>query len=337
MNTVGVDIGNSSIKIVEVGKQGNELQLIHAGIAAIPPRILLSESNLDQEELSRTLKKLFNDCDIKMKDVNVSLLESQLFTRIIEMPQLSDKELVQALRWEAEQYIPMPLDEVNMDFAVLEKQKNGSKMQVLLVAAPLRLLDKYLIAFERAGLDVKAFENEALTLGRLFSDPQKNILVIDMGESTTGLYIFHQTVLSMVRTISIGSAMLSKAILTELNLPMQQAEEYKKTYGMDSAQLEGKIFHVLQPIIDNMFTDVQQSFTFFKEKHPDEVMSRIVVTGGGSQLPKLASYIQEKMVIETIVGNPWERFVVDQKIAEQYTQEVTSFSVATGLAIRDLV
>lgn len=337
MNSVGIDIGSSSIKVVEVGKNGREMQVLHAGITVIPSRMLLSESALDQEELARTLKKMLADCDIKTKDANISLMESQLFTRIIEMPQLSEKELQQALRWEAEQYIPLPLDEVNMDYAILEKEKNSKKMQVMIVAAPLRLLDKYVKLFKLANIYAPVFENESLSLFRLFKDPILNILIVDIGETATGLTIFNKEVFFMSRTISIGSMLFSKALSTELNIPLVQAEEYKRTYGLESAQPEGKVAQTIYPIVENILVDIQQSLSYFKEKHLDEVLSRIVLTGGGAQLPHLASYIQEKTLIETVIGNPWQNFIVEKKVADLYAKDLPSFSVATGLAIRDLV
>lgn len=143
--------------------------------------------------------------------------------------------------------------------------------------------------------------------------------------------------LVLVRAISLGSGAFTKALMTEMNLPLQQAEEYKRTYGLNPSQLEGKINKVLSPILETLINELTQSFTYFKEKHPEEVISRIVLAGGGGMLPFLPQYLQERLQIETTIGNPWQRVPVTSGVNQQYGSMAPVFGVATGLAVRDFI
>lgn len=335
---LGLDIGSANIKAVEVAKEGKGIKVVNAALFPTPPRAFLSEAEVDQEELARTIKTLLRDAGIKNRESYVSLLESQVISRIIETPRLSDKELAQSLRWEAEQYIPLPLDEVNMDFVVLQKSEKEEKMKVLLIAAPLTLIEKYLKIIGLAGLEIRALETEGLALFRLssFAAETGNILLVNLGANSSSFYLIKGQILVLARLVGSGGSLLSRALVSDLNLPLERAEEYKKTYGLDSSQMEGKIVSTLQPLIDNLVTEISQSLAFFKEKYPEEIISRIVLTGGGSLLPGFSSYLQEKLGLEVVLGNPWENFLLEEKVASQFSGQETLFSVATGMAVRDI-
>src|SRR3989344_2825262 len=176
-NYLGIDIGTSHIKFVETAVNGKSYEIVKAYMMPAVTKALFSESTADFEELARQIKMGLKDSGITLRRCNASLLESQVFTRIIEMPLLSDKELIQALRWEAERYIPLPLEEVNMDFAVLARYPDRKKMEVLLVASPIHTIQKYIKIFELAGIIIDALENEALPLLRVYKDTNANYAI----------------------------------------------------------------------------------------------------------------------------------------------------------------
>lgn len=333
---VGLDIGFTNIKVVELGGETEKIQVLKAVFTPTPSRGLSSEAESDKEKLAATLKKLFKDSGIKNRKVNVALAEHQVFTRIVETPKLSEKELAQSLRWEAEQYIPLPLEEVNMDFAVIERLEDQEKMKVLLVASPLRLIEKYMAILEEASLEVKVLESESLALYRLFQNAKENVLVIDLGSTSTSFYLMKKEVLLLARTVPNGSAVLTKALTTDLTLPVKQAEEYKRTYGLNTTVLEGKVAAILTPLIDNLILEIRQNLLFLQEKYREEAITEILVTGGGVFLPGLIDYLKEKLQIPVSVANPWQQFTLAETVQRQFVNEETIFSVATGLAMRDL-
>ncbi|KKR50327.1 MAG: Type IV pilus assembly protein PilM [Microgenomates group bacterium GW2011_GWC1_41_8] len=331
---IGIDIGSTQIKAVEVELRNKQPQVVRAVVAPLKTSII-SESDVDMEEIAQMLKQVLRESGIKGGETAISLLESQVFTRIIETPALSEKELNQALQWEAERYIPLPLDEVSMDSTIINKY--DGKMEVLLVASPTRLIEKYSALYSKAGVRIDAIENEALSILRIYQEQNINSVLLDIGGSTTTVYVLHGEHLSLVRPISMGGNALTKALSTELNLAVAQAEEYKRTYGLDPQQMEGKIADILSQLIEPFVQEVTGSMTFFKERFPQDVISRIILIGGGALLPGLSAFLQNRIQVETVIGNPWLKFPADQAVLSQFKGFESLFSVATGLAIRDVI
>ncbi|MBI4137137.1 type IV pilus assembly protein PilM [Candidatus Roizmanbacteria bacterium] len=330
---IGIDIGSTQIKAVEVELRGKQPQVVRAVVVPLKSSII-SESEADMGEIAQSLKQGLRESGIRGTETAVSLLESQVFTRIIETPALSEKELNQALQWEAERYVPLPLNEVSMDSTIINKYDN--KMEVLLVASPTRLIEKYSNLYQKAGVHIDAVENEALSILRIYQEPNVNSVLLDMGGSATNVYVLHGEHLSLVRPISMGGNALTKALSTELNLALNQAEEYKRTYGLDAQQMEGKIAGILSQLIEPLVQEITGSMTFFKERFPQDVISRIMLVGGGALLPGLPAFLQNRIQIETVIGNPWLKFPADQAVQSQFKGFESLFSVATGLAVRDL-
>lgn len=337
MNTVlGIDIGSAFIKIVESRRDKKNSYITNAAIAPVSGKGLLSEASMDHEQIARQVKSLLRDTGIKTRQANISIAESQVFTRVIETPRLSDKELTQALKWEAEQYIPMPLEDVNMDFIPLTANETNDQMQILLIAAPTSLVKKYTAMLgEMTGLEVFALESEGIGLLRVFGEKEKSRLIVNFAASTTNVYILKRDTLVLAHTISTGGNVLTRALSSELNLPLAQAEEYKRTYGLDKKRADGKVAQILGSFVDGFITEITQSLTFFKEKYPEDVISQVLITGGGALMPQLTIYLNEKLQMEVAIGNPWQGFAVDKKVSDQIKGEETVFSVATGLSLRE--
>src|SRR3989338_5524664 len=171
-NTFGLDIGTSTTKLIQLNKNGDKFDLIAHGIISSPPRALASEAIEDQDELSEVLKRLVDEARPTTKNVVTALPESQIFTRVIDMPLLSESELTSALKWEAEQYVPLPLSEVQLDWQILDtlsdEKGKDSKMEILLVAAPKILVEKYIKIFSLADLEAVSIETEQIALNRPF-------------------------------------------------------------------------------------------------------------------------------------------------------------------------
>lgn len=331
---IGLDLGSYNLKAVEITNEGKTNRVITAGAALTKEPLFLSESKLDQDKMKQSIRTFLSDLGLKSKKAVVSLSESQTFTRIIETPKLSEKELNQALKWEAEQYIPMPLDSVNMDFVVLNPNLSADTMQILLVAAPSNLVHKYVSVLNDIGIEVGAIENEGVALLRVFKNQTKNRLVLNLAATSTNLYIFSREMIVLARAIATGANVITRALSTDLSLPPPSAEEYKKSYGLNETAAEGKIAAVIKPFIENLISEISQSLTFFKEKYPNEVISEIILTGGGALMPNLSNYLSSRMQLPVFVGNPWEGLVVERRAADKIKGEETMLSVATGLALR---
>jgi len=336
---LGIDIGSHSVKLIELSKDGTAFTLLAAGSMPTPLKTQSSNLLIDEQALGHLLKQLVKETGAKSREVAVALPEAQVFTRVIEMPALSTQELASAIRWEAEQYIPLPLDQVNMDYTVVSDGKDtvGGKMEILLVAAPKALTDRYMAILEMAELLPISAETDIIASCRALirSVPNvSNTMIVSFGGQTTDVAIMRHGVICFTRSMSAGGDALTRAIAQSLEFSMLQAEAYKKTYGLEKKILEGKLFEVEKPVMETIIGELKRAIGYFEEKYKGEHIGVIILTGGNAKLPGLVAYMAETLGIESQVANPWLGIKKDGRFAV-LNNEGPLFSVAVGLALRD--
>lgn len=340
----GLDIGSTSLKVVQLAKAGKGIKLEAFGTCPAPARGLYSESTADQEALAVAIKKLASDAKISIRRVNTALPESQIYTQVRQMPPLSDNELASAIPWEAEQSIPLPINDVSLDFKVLERplqRTPNAKMSVLLVAAPKNLINKYLHIMDLAGLELVSLETEVVAICRALAltDAAKNIpaLIINLGSLTTDISVSRNGVIIFTRSIATGGKALARAVATKLGLEEKVAEEYKIAYGLKEEELEGKILGAIKPIFDVVVGEIKRAILFYSERYPDSPLKRAIVVGGVAKLPGLILYLAQALGVEVQLGNPWQGIVKDQNLLSQLESDGAIFTTAVGLALKGLV
>lgn len=337
----GLDIGSNSLKAVELDRGKNGFKLVNFGTSPTPAGAIFSEAELDQQELTKAVVAVVKEHKLKSSRVVTAFPESLIFTRVIEVPELKDKELGNAIQWEAEQYIPMPLSEVKMSWMRLGAGEEG-KTKILLVAAPNALVQRYLKTLRSAGLQPLAFETETVAivraLSRSFNGAGPTTLIMSIGASTTDITIIDNGVVQFTRSIGTGGTALARAISQELGFDMTQAEEYKKAYGLLEDQLEGKILQTIKPVFDVIVNEVERAILSYQTHHPSQPIKRVVLTGGTAQLPGVVVYLADSLGIEVQIGNPWEGVQVEERMAEAVAQpeNQVSYAVAVGLAMKQL-
>lgn len=345
----GLDIGVHSIKAVWLGESKKGFMLNATNIVPTPPKGMLSQSPLDQEEMARTIQGMISEAQIKTKYVNIALPESQVYTKVIEMPVLSDNELSSAIYWEAEQYIPIPLSNVKFDYKVLSKpanmglqsDNNQGKMEVLLVGAPSVLIATYQKIISLAGFNIAAVETEILATARalIYSVEGKDqelpaTLIVNIGALTTSLVIVKNGLLVFTYTISLGGSAISRAIASDFGFTLDQAEEYKKVYGISKQNFQGKIGKASEPILTSILIEVRKSLAFYKEKYKENsIIQQVILSGGSAKLPGLDLFFAENIGIETVVGNPW-KVLASQQVPKDILENAPDYSIAVGLAMR---
>lgn len=335
---LGIDVGTHSVKLIEIGQEKDTKILLAAGSMPTPSKALSSNVSGDTEAIAYVIKQLVKDTGAKSEKVNIALPESQVFTRVIEVPQLSNRELTSAIQWEAEQYIPLPLDQVNMDFTILRDAKTtaSGKMEVLLIAAPKTLIERYMAILELANLEPVYAETEIIASSRAIAKSitsLKNVMLVAIGAQTMDMTILHGGVIAFTRSISAGGEALSRALSQSLDFTVVQSEEYKKTYGLQRGMLEGKLVAAMEPIMATMMNEMKRAIAFFGEKYANERIEAIILSGGSAKLPGITSYITESVNIETQLANPWVGIQKEARFAVLSTEGPT-FTVAVGLAIR---
>ena len=338
--SVGLDIGVSSIKVVALSKDNSSFKLVSLGSIKTPSPGLSSDSDLDLEAVAAAIKKLFQAAKIQEKEIVCALPESKVFTRVIDdLPYLSDSELAPAIRYAAEEFIPLPISEVNLNWQVLSRapDKKG-KTIVFVVASPKNLVQKYIRVLSLADLKPKALETEIIAATRSLASLNPfspTSLIIQMGSATTDFAVVSKGLIILTRSISTGGSALTRALAQGFNFESSQAEEYKKVYGLLSDQLEGKVFNVLKSTVDVILEEARRVIQSYLGKNPQNPIKRVVLSGGGAKLPGLVIYMANFLGLEVQEADPWY-FISKEKTAKtSLTRDGTFYSVAVGLALRE--
>ncbi len=340
--TVGLDIGFSSIKVVALSKEKDQFKLVSLGTIASPQPGIISDNDSDLEVLANSIKQLFTATKIDQKEVAVALPESKVFTRVIDdLPYLTDAELGSAIRYAAEEFIPMSLADVNLNWQVLvrsEAKSKNARTVVLVIATPKNMVTKHIKVLDMAGLRPKVLETEiiAVTRSLVGNNPfSPSTLIIQLGATTTDFATVSKGLIWLTRSISTGGIALTRSLAQHFNFEMSQAEQYKKIYGMMEDQLEGKVFEALKPIIDIIVGEGRRVIQAFETKYPADPIKRVVLSGGGAKMPGLVIYFANILGLEVQEADPWYSINKDKNAALKLTQDASSYSVAVGLALRE--
>ena len=332
---VGLDIGSKTIKIVELQKEGDSIKLNGSGVIGykgISPDKFKQENEL--VSLAQIIKKLHKESKISTKDVVIALPESKVFTRVIQFPLLTDQEIASAIKWEAEQYIPIPVNEAIIQHQIISRDEKGVTpgVRVLLIAVSRSLVEVYVKLLQTAGLNVIRAETELLALTRSLSPVDKTSLIIDFGATSTDIAICEKGLLSFSRSIPTAGEAFTRAVSQNLNITPLQAEEYKKAYGL-SSQLEGKIKTALNPVINLVSDEIKKAIFYYQSEEKGELPSVVILSGGSSGMPEVVTYLSKILGLEIVVGNPFSRVSLSPEVLKIISPYFPLYSIAVGLAM----
>ena len=341
LNHFGLDIGSHSIKAVQLSGSMERPEFVAAGQIDTPPQAAsqpgVTDDDAAAEAIANSLRALHKEAHFSTDRVVIALPESQIFTRVVELPSIKPEEVKNAITWEAEQYVPIPISEVKLDWQVLGNTSKTGKVEVLLVAAPTSLIERFMKIIRMAGLTPISLETEITSVVRSLVqriEGAPTTMVVSIGASTTDLSIVSTGRISFTRSISIGGQALARGVAQELGFEIDQATEYMKTYGLDPTSLEGKVMQAIKPIFDVIVNEIRRVLAYYSTKHPELPVKRLVVTGGTAKLPGLVVYLAEALGLEVQIGNPWEGISLPGQVAKKLSIDSTSYAVAVGLALK---
>lgn len=306
MSAYGIDLGNALIKVAKM--DGKKISILSA--FSNPLGKLQIDTEKEMDTLAEALKKDFLDIKMEGKVFKMVIPDSLAYFRVISLPLLTDAELSSAIRWEAEQYVPVKLDQVELSWDVIQRPKvkaAGEKMQVLLVAAVKSNVAKMVELLGRVGLEVEAVEPEliaasrALVYGKNYTD---GTMLCCMGSGGMSIALFNAEKLVFVYRFGSGGMAMTRSISTTLQLSMPQAEEYKRAYGVMTNVLEGKLLAAMTPVVDGMVSEMKKAIGFFGQNVTNTHLSRIVLSGGVALMPGWVQYLSSKLGVEVSVGDP---------------------------------
>lgn len=334
----GLDIGETAIRIVQLKGGGGKPSLVSYGDMAIESGMAHSDSDAHVAQLGATIRQLLKDLRLSTNNVVAGLPASKVFASVITTPKLSDTELAKAIPLQADQYIPMPVDQVKLDWSVLGPGANDQELEILLVAAPNTVTNKYLGIMEAAGLEVVALEINSTALYRALVPPTSPpVLVLDMGAVASDLAIIYEHSPRLIRSIGIGGQTLTRAASQTLGLDEAQAEQFVHKFGLTQTKLEGQVLKAIKPSLDILIEEVQKSIKFFTARYPAAKLEKLVLTGGTAGLLELPSYIATSIGLPVEIGNPWVNISYPASLQEKLITVSSRYGVASGLAQRNFV
>ena len=337
MDFFGLDIGTSTTKIIQLKKTGKEKYwLKSAVIMQTPSGGMAGDSEANLVAMAETIKKGMNEAKINTKHVVGSLPEAEVFTRIVPMPKMSKSELESAISWEAEQNIPLPMADVNFSYQVVNTKEDGS-MEVMIIAAPKRLVEKFESMFALAELVPVALETNLVAASRALTHSEQTApaIIIIIGFRSTEIGITKAGNLVFTRSIATAGESLTRALVTGLQLETAQAESYKRSYGINTEQLEGKVAASLQPIIGILNREIKRTINYYQTQAPDQTIKTAILTGGSANLPQLVPLLTKELNIEVQIGSPLQKLDTGKETAIS-TELLPSYAIAMGLAMKEL-
>jgi len=338
--SIGLDIGLTHIKAISLSHENGSFTLNSFQVTQTPPKGMLSEAPLDEQAMSQALKKTVDNLKVNTKSVNIALPDNQVYTKVIEMPVLSEKELSLAIYWEAERHIPVALSTISLVWNVLKRPSGLSKeekMQVLMVGAPTSLINKYQKVLQMADLTPNSIETETLAIVRALVTPNlPPTIIVSIGAINTSLAIIKDGILVFTYSISTGGNAISRSIEADFGLTLSQSEEYKKTYGFSKKGVGQKVGKSTEPILTSILLEIKKALAYYSQKYKvDSIVQQILISGGTAKLPGIDLFFADNLGIETVVANPW-KILGNQKVPDEILNSASDFTIALGLSMRDL-
>lgn len=335
--SVGLDIGSKTIKIVELDRERSKWKLRASGVvgySGAPAERTKEDKEL--ASLAAVIKKLHREAKISSREVAVALPEPQVYTRTIKFPLLTEAEIASAVKWEAEQYIPIPLEEAIIQHQIMERNEEATppEVSVLLVAASRKLVEKYQKLVELSGLTLLTVETELVAIARSLAPEDETVIIADFGARSTNIAIVKNGQLSFSRSIATGGDAFTRAISQGLGIDLRQAEEYKRTYGLSSKYLEGKVKAALDTVFRLVADDIRKAIQFYQAEERGEAPKSLIISGGSSGMPEAASLLTKLLGMEVAIGNPFTKIVVDPEATKSLSGYAPLYSIAVGLAMR---
>ncbi len=336
---IALDIGSSFIKLVQLkGSKGN-YHLVKFGIVPLPPEVIVEGAVMDAARVVDAIKELMASQRVKTKDVVLSVSGSSVIIKRISVADMSDEELSESIKWEAEQYIPFSIDDVNVDFQKLGPGDQEGQADVLLVAVKKDKINDYINLVKEAGLEPVVLDVDAFALANMYElnyDMEAGITaLLNIGASVMNINILKDGMSIFTRDITVGGNRYTEALQRDLGLTYEDAEKVKRGEPAEGAP-QDQIAGIMSSVTEDIVAETQRSLEFFRSTTGSEQVSRVLVSGGCATISNFTSVLAQRIEIPVEITNPFKNIKVDPKrFNPMLLQEAGPQSaIAVGLAIR---
>jgi len=338
---IGLDIGSHSIKLVDLASTKGGYRLRRFAMAPLPADVIVDGAVMDSGSIIEVVRDLISKNKVKNKSVALSISGFSVIIKKVTLNFMSEEELLESIQWEAAQYIPFDIEEVNIDFQIVgENAENPDQMDVLLVAAKKEIISDYETLMTESGLETQIIDVDSFAVQTMYEnlfgiDGNEVIALINIGASTMNFNIIKGPVSLLTRDVSLGGKQVTEDIQKQYNLRYEEAEAAKLS-PPDSWGEYKNFDRLVRNACDLFATEIQRSLDFFYANFPDEHVGRLGLCGGAANTPRLLEHIKERVGIETFLINPFERISSARKEFDQANLNSVGpiAAVGVGLAMR---
>ncbi len=338
---IGIDIGSSSVKLVQIKKSGGVFLLQNVGILPLPAEAIVDNSLMDTTSIVETIKTLIKSLGIKTKDVACSISGNSVIIRKITLPAMTYEELEDQIFWEAEQYIPYDINDVNLDFEILESDLlETAKMTVLLVASKKDFINEYVSVFNEAGLKLVIVDVDSFAVQNAFeinydNDTDSIVALVNIGASIININIVKGGMSLFTRDIQIGGNLYTEEIQRQFAISSEDAERIKISGEYHDRT---RLNEIISRTTDTVAVEIMRSLDLYSPVGDEQKISKIYLSGGCSKIALLPPVLSQRTNLPVDILNPFHNIKYNEKDFDpEYIKEIGPFvAVAVGLAIRRL-
>jgi type IV pilus assembly protein PilM len=337
---LGIDIGDSSLKMVELRKKGKKIYLSNYAFSENVSDVNFTKIN-DIPYLAQAILKVRTEAGIKAKRVTASLPTFSVFSSIINIPSTDRKSMDKIVEDEAKKVIPLPLEEMILDWKLVpvkNKEEAKSGLKIFLTGSPKKLVRRYIEIFKLAKLELASLETETFSLVRsLIGDDPSTVMMVEIGANSTDLSIVQESIPVLNRSLDVCGSTVTQALAEQLGLSFNQAEQFKFDLSVslsesDKVELPQVIVKALAPVIH----EIEYMREFFENNSQGNKIEKIILSGGGALLFNLAAYLSRHLDMQVIVGDPFHRISCPAEMQTVLDEVGSKLAVAAGLALREI-
>jgi type IV pilus assembly protein PilM len=339
-SVVGLDIGSSCIKAVELKRQRGVIEVAHLGLEPLSTDVVVDSMIMDSPSVSGAISKIFSESGIKGKSVATSVSGHSVIVKRISVPTMSEEQLADSIKTEAAQHIPFDIDVVNIDYQVLTEDLSGPQMDVLLVAVKKDKILNYTNVLSMAGKSPAMVDIDAFALQNCYEynydpAPGSTVALLNIGASVMNINIVKGVVPLFTRDVSVGGHQYTDSLQKELDLSFDDAEALKLGQRIGTVSEDAKL-PILQQVTEIIVLEIQKTFDFFRATAAGEHIETIFLAGGSAKVPGLNEALRQEFSLPVEMLNPFARigFPTGSVAAELIEQNAGQLAVAVGLALR---
>ncbi|MDA8085496.1 MAG: type IV pilus assembly protein PilM [Nitrospiraceae bacterium] len=336
----GLDIGSSCIKAVQLKEKRGGYELEFFEVVQLPPELIVDGSIIDSIRLAEALKQLVKKARIRTKNVAIGLAgHASVIIKRISLPEMAEEELQESIKFEAEQYVPFDIEDVNVDFQILGPKEEPGQMDVMLVAVKKDVINEYVSVVKEAGLVPAVVDVDAFALSNMHEinyeiESGKNIALVNVGAHTINLNVVKNGVSVFTRDSAIGTSGVTETLQKEFHLPYESAEKLQRGEAVEGIGAAAA-FEAMSRAYEDIVAEVARSLEYFHGSTMHEETSKVILSGGGALLKDFPNALAKKTGLVVSLAEPFRNISIPRRFDRAYTEEIAPIAaVAVGLALR---